>query len=49
MVGNHPAFIALMKRSRARCRPGSGISLEEVRRKHGIKPKAARKTERKAG
>lgn len=49
VVGNHPAFIALMRRSRARCQPGSGIPLEEVRRKYGIKPKAARKTERKAG
>jgi prevent-host-death family protein len=37
-------FIALIERSRALYKPGTGISLAEIKRKYGIKPKAARRS-----
>lgn len=49
VVGSDPGFMALMKRSRARCKPGHGIPLAEIRRKYGLPSRASRKTERKAG
>ncbi len=41
-VSNDPKFQELMQRSRATCKPGSGISSNEMRRRLGIKPKKAR-------
>ena len=37
-----PRFIALIERSRALYKPGTGIPLEEIRRKYGLdrKPRA---------
>jgi prevent-host-death family protein len=42
-VSTNPKFIALMERSRARCKPGSGISTEEMRRRLAARRKGARK------
>ena len=47
VVSTNPGFIALIERSRARCKPGQGIPLEEIKRKYGIKSKPARKPARK--
>ena len=33
VVASHPAFRRLMKQSRERCKPGQGISTEEMRRR----------------
>ena len=43
-------FIALIERSRALYKPGTGVPLEEIRRKYGLpKPrKASRKRARKS-
>ena len=49
VVGTHPAFVRFMRRSRARYKPGTGVPLEEIRRKHGIKPRAPRKAAAEAG
>lgn len=38
-VATHPAFVALMKRSYARFKPGEGIPLEQIEREFGIKRK----------
>jgi hypothetical protein len=38
-----PQFIALIARSRARHKPGTGIPLAEIMSKYGVKPKAARR------
>ncbi|MGH2360155.1 MAG: type II toxin-antitoxin system Phd/YefM family antitoxin [bacterium] len=43
VVGNHPAFMKLLKRSRSRYKPGNGVPLGEIRRKYGTKPRARRK------
>lgn len=32
-LGTNPDFLAIIERSRARCRPGSGISTDEMRRR----------------
>ena len=48
-LSTDPRFIALIERSRALYKPGTGIPLEEIRRKYGLerKPrKAARKPAR---
>ncbi len=42
-LSTNPEFIALIERSRASYRATGGLSLEEARRKLGIKPKAARR------
>jgi hypothetical protein len=39
----NPDFIALIERSRAQHKPGSGISSDEMRRELGIKRKGQRK------
>lgn len=41
----NPRFIAILQRSRASCRPGEGISSEEMRRRLALR----RRAERKAG
>jgi len=47
-VSTDPKFVALMKRSEALYPPGTGIPLEEIRRKHGIKARAPRRGVRRA-
>ena len=49
-LSTDPRFIALIERSRALYKPGTGVPLEEVRRKYGLpKPrKVTRKRARKA-
>ena len=47
-VATDPNFIALMERSEALYKPGTGIPLEDIRRKYGIKPKAAPRRARKS-
>ncbi len=42
VVSTDPRFIALIERSRAHSKPGTGTPLAEVMRKYGIKPKARR-------
>jgi prevent-host-death family protein len=44
VVSTDRRFIALIERSRARHKPGTGIPLAEVMRKYGIKPKASRRS-----
>ena len=44
VLSTDPRFIALIERSRARYKPGTGIPLAEVMRKYGSKPKAARRS-----
>lgn len=43
-VSTDPGFVAMIERSRARHKPGTGIPLAEVMRKHGVKPRASRQT-----
>ena len=38
-LSTDPRFIALIERSRALYKPGTGIPLEEIKRKYAIKPK----------
>jgi PHD/YefM family antitoxin component YafN of YafNO toxin-antitoxin module len=40
-LSTDPRFIALIARSRALCKPGMGIPLAEIKRKHGLKAKPA--------
>jgi hypothetical protein len=49
-LSTDPRFIALIERSRALSKPGTGVPLEEIRRKYGLpKPrKASRKRARKS-
>lgn len=42
-----PRFIALIERSRALYKPGTGIPLEEIRRKHGLGAKPRKATRRR--
>ncbi len=42
MMSNHPGFLALIGRSRARQRTRGGIRSEEMRRRLGLKPRARR-------
>ena len=37
-------FIALIERSRALYKPGTGIPLAEIKQKYGIKPKSVRRS-----
>ncbi len=39
----NPRFIAILQRSRASCRPGEGISSEEMRRRLSLRHRAERK------
>lgn len=39
----NPNFIAMIERSRARHKPGTGLSVEQVRRRLGIKRPAVRR------
>lgn len=41
-LGTNPDFLALIEESRARCRPGEGISTEEMRLRLGAQRKSAR-------
>ncbi len=43
VVSSDPRFIAMIERSRARHKPGTGIPLADVMRKYGVRPKAARR------
>jgi prevent-host-death family protein len=43
-VGSDPRFIAMIERSRARHKPGTGVPLAEVMRKYDVKPKAPRRS-----
>lgn len=42
-VSTNPEFITMMERSRRLWKPGTGIPLEEIRRRYGIKPRATKK------
>ena len=42
-VSTDPAFIAMMERSRRLWKPAAGISLEEMRRCYGIRPRPTRR------
>jgi prevent-host-death family protein len=44
VVSSDPHFTAMIERSRARPKPGTGIPLADVMRKYGVKPKAARRS-----
>jgi antitoxin YefM len=46
-LSNDPRFIAMIERSRARYKAGSGIPLEEIRRKYGLRRKRPAKTTRR--
>lgn len=46
-LSNDPRFIAMIERSRARYKAGSGIPLEEIRRKYGLQRKRSAKTTRR--
>jgi antitoxin (DNA-binding transcriptional repressor) of toxin-antitoxin stability system len=48
VVSQDPGFIEVIKRSEGRYRVEGGISLEEMRRKYGLAPKAVRRSRRKA-
>lgn len=43
VVRSHPDFVALIERSRRPSKPGTGIPLEEMRRRYGLPRGAARK------
>lgn len=43
-----PRFIALIERSRALYKPGSGIPLEEIRRKYGLSATTRKAARRRA-
>lgn len=43
VVGSDPDFLSLIERSRRLYKPGSGIPLEEMRRRYGLPAKPARK------
>ena len=36
VVGSHPDFVALIERSRRLYKPGTGIPLDEMRRRYGL-------------
>lgn len=48
-LSHHPAFIEGINRSWKSYQEQGGTSLEDVEREFGIKPKAARRSKRKAG
>ena len=43
VVSTHPDFIEIIKRSEARYKSEGGISMDEIRRKYGLKRKPVRK------
>ncbi len=43
VVSTHPDFIEIIKRSEARYKSEGGISMDEIRRKYGVKRKPARR------
>lgn len=43
VVGTDPRFVAMIERSRARHKPGTGVPLAEAMRKYGAKPKTSRR------
>ena len=45
-LSTDPRFIALIERSRAMYKPGTGIPLEEIRLKYGLERKPRRKAAR---
>lgn len=44
VVSTDARFIAMIERSRARYKPGTGIPLDEIMRKYGVKPKPSRRS-----
>jgi prevent-host-death family protein len=40
LVSSHSAFRRVIRRSRARCKPGQGISTEEMRRRLAVRRKS---------
>ena len=46
-LSNDPRFIAMIERSRVLHPPGSGIPLEEIRRKYGLRQKSRAKAMRR--
>ena len=46
VVSTDPKFIEIMKRSRAQARAGHIISLDQMKRKHGTRPKPSRRNRR---
>jgi prevent-host-death family protein len=46
-LSNDPRFIAMIERSRVLYPPGSGIPLEEIRRKYGLQRKPRAKGKRR--
>lgn len=46
-LSTDPRFIALIERSRALYKPGTGIPIEEIRRKYGLEHKPRAKSARK--
>lgn len=48
VVGQHPGFLKVMRRSEASYKAKGGISLEELKRKYAPAPKAPRKTTKSA-
>lgn len=48
-VSTHPDFVAMMERSRRLYRPGTGTSLEEMRRRHGLDPESPQRKQRRRG
>jgi antitoxin (DNA-binding transcriptional repressor) of toxin-antitoxin stability system len=44
VVSSDSRFIAMIERSHARHKPGTGIPLADVMRKYDVKPKAARRS-----
>jgi prevent-host-death family protein len=48
VVSTDPNFIEIMKRSRAQAKAGQTISLQDLKRKYRVKPKALRRGRRRA-
>ena len=46
LVSTHPGFVELIRNSRQRCPPGSGIPLDEIERE--LRPAAARPRSRRS-
>ena len=46
-LSTNPDFIALIERSRASYKTTGGISLEDIKRKYGIKPRTSRRRARR--
>jgi prevent-host-death family protein len=48
-LSTDPRFMALIERSRARFKPGTGIPLQDIRRKYGLEPNSGAKPAAEAG